>query len=30
MNEIIRGSKQITPETAIELSQALKQSIKFI
>ncbi|MEH2251777.1 hypothetical protein [Nostoc sp.] len=40
INEIIRGSKQITPETDIELSQALvllqsfgqtlKQSIKFI
>ncbi|MBD2254466.1 HigA family addiction module antitoxin [Nostoc parmelioides] len=29
INEIIRGSKQITPETAIELSQALGTSAEF-
>lgn len=29
INEIIRGSKQITPETAIELSQALGTSPEF-
>jgi len=29
INEIIRGSKQITPETAIELSQALSTSPEF-
>ncbi|WP_244142172.1 HigA family addiction module antitoxin [aff. Roholtiella sp. LEGE 12411] len=29
INEIIRGSKQITPETAIELSQALGTSFEF-
>ncbi|MEH2394995.1 MAG: helix-turn-helix domain-containing protein [Nostoc sp.] len=29
INEIIQGSKQITPETAIELSQALGTSFKF-
>ncbi len=29
INEIIQGSKQITPETAIELSQALSTSFEF-
>jgi addiction module HigA family antidote len=29
INEIIRGSKQITPETAIELSHALGTSPEF-
>ncbi|MEH2453952.1 HigA family addiction module antitoxin [Nostoc sp.] len=29
INEIIRGSKRITPETAIELSQALGNSPEF-
>ncbi|MEH2376906.1 HigA family addiction module antitoxin [Nostoc sp.] len=29
INEIIRGSKQITPETGIELSQALGTSPEF-
>lgn len=29
INEIIRGTKQITPETAIELSQALGTSAEF-
>ncbi|KYC41035.1 XRE family transcriptional regulator [Scytonema hofmannii PCC 7110] len=29
INEIIRGNKQITPETAIELSQALGTSPEF-
>ncbi|WP_258003809.1 HigA family addiction module antitoxin [Fischerella thermalis] len=29
INEIIRGTKQITPETAIELSQALGTSPEF-
>lgn len=29
INEIVRGSKQITPETAIELSQALGTSAEF-
>ena len=29
INEIIQGSKQITPETTIELFQALGTSFKF-
>ncbi len=29
INEIIRGTKKITPETAIELSQALRSSAEF-
>lgn len=29
INEIIRGSKQITPETALELSEALVTSAEF-
>ena len=29
INEIVRGSKQITPETAIELSEAFGTSAEF-